>query len=150
MRCHSIAAALFASLLIVAGSARAEAAEEWTRISRAVVSQSKADASARRSMLELAAEAISQARGDGNGNGGNGSHAGASIERHDAAVAVAAFGVLERLAPEQREELESRLAVHFSRIPETDAKAEGAVLGRSIAARVLQQAKRAPGIHRGP
>ena len=138
MKRTSIVAALLASLLVGAGSARAEVADEWTRISRVIVSQSKADASARRAMLELAADAIAQARGYGNGDNGNGAHGGASIERRDAAVSVAAFVVLERLVPEQREELESRLALTFSRIPETDAKAEGAVLGRGIAARVLK------------
>lgn len=37
-----------------------------------------------------------------------------------------------------REELERRLAITFSRIPETDAKAEGAALGRVIAVELLR------------
>lgn len=132
----AIRAALLASLLIAA-SVRAEVAEEWTRISQAIVNHSKAEPAARQGMLDLAADAIARARGVGNGNGGNGSHAGAGTERRDAAIAVAAYVVLESLVPEQREELESRLAVTFSRIPETDAKAEGAAHGRRIAAQVL-------------
>ena len=134
----AIHAALLAGLLI-ATTVRAEVAEEWARISQAIVNQSRAEPAARQGMLDLAAEAIGRARsdGNGNGNGGNGSHAKASMERRDAAIAVAAFAVLESLVPEQRAELESRLAVTFSRIPETDAKAEGAALGRRIAARVL-------------
>lgn len=140
MKCTAIRSALLAILLIAAASARAEAGEEWTRIARDIVTQSKADATARQAMLERVSEAISQARGDGNGNGhgGNGTNGEANSERRDAAVSVAAFVVLERLVPAQREELESRLALAFSRIPETDAKAEGAALGRRIAAQVLR------------
>ena len=72
----------------------------------------------------------------GSGNGGDASRA--TGERRDAAAAVAAFAVLEALDPGQREYYESLLAVDLSRIPETAAKAEGAVSGRRIAEEMLK------------
>jgi hypothetical protein len=65
----------------------------------------------------------------------------AQRERGDAAVAVAAFAVLESLHPERREDLEARLALAFSYIPETPAKAEGAVLGRRAAGEAVAAAR---------
>ena len=59
------------------------------------------------------------------------------VEVSVAAVAIAAFVVLEQLYPDQREELESRLAISFSHVPEIDAKAEGAALGRKVASEML-------------
>lgn len=62
-----------------------------------------------------------------------------SADRIAAAIAVAAFVALEHIAPDQREELESRLAVTFSRIPENDGKAEGAAIGRRATLEILAE-----------
>jgi hypothetical protein len=57
-------------------------------------------------------------------------------------VAVAAFAVLEHLYPDQRDSLEAQLAVSFSHIPETAAKAEGAAIGRTLANEILAAERR--------
>jgi len=79
---------------------------------------------------EAVAAAAAQAR---NGNFGGKEVSGAAAQRRDAAVAVAAVAVLQHLYRDQRESLETRLAVSFSRSPETAAKVEGAAIGRRVA-----------------
>jgi hypothetical protein len=124
-------------------AARADVAEQWMSIARETIRASPRPAAVAQANLASVRDALDAVARSGNGhtNGnGNGHSDGlskAASERKDAGVAVAAFAVLESLYPEQREELESRLAVTFSRIPETDAKAEGAVLGRRIAGEIL-------------
>lgn len=81
-------------------------------------------------MREAVAAAAAQAR---NGNFGGKEVSGAAAQRRDAAVAVAAVAVLQHLYRDQRESLETRLAVSFSRSPETAAKVEGAAIGRRVA-----------------
>ena len=139
-----IAARLLAvTLLLAAGHARADVAAEWNGIARQAAIIAGLDPSATRALEARVREAIAKARHVGNGgddgypvNGGNGHEVGRSgsdSQRSDAAMSVAAFVVLERLLPAQREDLEARLALTFSRIPETDAKAEGAAMGRKLA-----------------
>ena len=52
---------------------------------------------------------------------------------------MAAFAVLEHLYPEFLPDLEVKLALSLERLPENDAKAEGLVIGRRIAADVLSR-----------
>lgn len=107
---------------------------EWMAIAASSAREAKqspeAAAISLRSAQEAAAAAAARAR---NGNIGGKEVSGAAAQRHDAAVAVAAFAVLQHLYPDQRESLETRLAVSFSRIPESAAKAEGAAIGRRVA-----------------
>lgn len=124
------------------GIAHADATTEWVSI--ASNSTLQAAAPALRMVREAASTAAAAAKSR---HDGATESADAAAERHDAAVAVAAFVVLEHLYPEQREDLEWRLAVSFSRIPESAAKADGAAIGRKVAldtlaARELAAAKR--------
>ena len=133
---------LAAFLFALAPVARAAAAERWTSIAHEALRDggNPPEVVVRRlaTVDHAVALALAGTRPAGNGNGdGHGGGDAAQAERRDAAVAVATFAVLEALQPEQREYLESRLAIEFSHIPETAAKAEGAALGRQIAARVL-------------
>ncbi len=135
--CHEVL--LAAALLVVVPGARADASEQW--ISIALETQRDAREAPDTADRQLAAvgQAIVAALA-GTLCSGSGKCCGAPAaqrERRDAAVAVAAFAVLDSLYPEQRETLETRLALAFSYIPETAAKAEGAALGRRIADEVL-------------
>jgi hypothetical protein len=129
----------FALLACACLGARADVMANWTSIAVDAARDARVSTATAERGLALVNEAMRAAAGvrDGNGNGnGNGSPAG--HERSDAAAAVAAFVVLESLYPDQRDDLEARLAVTFSRIPETDAKAEGAAAGRRIASELLR------------
>lgn len=130
---------LVAAVAIALG-ANASAADEtarWTTIASEAVREAKQDPAESVRSLAVVKQAMAAAGGGGNGNGhGNGggqSHA----EHRDAAVAVAAFAVLETLYPAQREHLETQLAIALSHIPETAAKAEGAALGRRLATEIV-------------
>jgi hypothetical protein len=127
----------FALLACACLGVRADVTAQWTSIAIDAARDARVSNAAAERGLALVNEAMRAAAGarDGNGNG-NGSSAG--HERSDAAAAVAAFAVLEALYPDQRDNLEARLAVTFSRIPETDAKAEGAAAGRRIASELLR------------
>jgi hypothetical protein len=128
---------LAAVLLAFLSGARADVGGQWITIAVETLHDSKA---ADRHFSTVG-QAIARVRADtascGHRKGSGESHSAAQRERCDAAVAVAAFAVLESLYPEQREHLEARLALAFSHIPETPAKAEGAVLGRRIADEIL-------------
>jgi hypothetical protein len=132
-----------AALLAFLSGARADVSEQWTSIALETLRDARAvpEAADRRlatvgqAIIRALAATAASANGNGNENGAGG--LAAQRQRRDAAVAVAAFAVLESLYPEQREQLETRLALAFSYIPETLAKAEGAALGRRIANEVL-------------
>jgi len=131
----------FALLACACLGARADVMAQWTSIAVDAARDARVSSAAAERGLALVNEAMRAAAGarDGNGNGnGNGNGSSAGHERSDAAAAVAAFAVLEALYPDQRDNLEARLAVTFSRIPETDAKAEGAAAGRRIASELLR------------
>ena len=126
--------ALLAAVL-ACGTAEADVSSEWKRLSGIEIERSAAGAE-REGHMRKVDEAIARARAAANGSLANATH-GTASEREDAAVAVAVFAVMEQLVPESCEELATRLAITFSRIPETDAKASGAALGRAVAAQVL-------------
>jgi len=136
---------LAAVLLAFLSGARADVSGQWITIAVETLHDAREAPEAADRRLTTVGQAIARALADtlscgyreGNGNGDS----VAQRERRDAAVAVAAFAVLESLYPEQREHLETRLALAFSYIPETPAKAEGAVLGRRIADEVLAAAR---------
>lgn len=131
-RLNALAAGI--ALALAALSARADVAAQWTSIATETVRQAlEAPAAAQRGLAAVR-EAMSAVRAGGNGNGSS----AADDQRRDSATAVAAFAVLEALYPAQREALEAQLAVTFSHIPETAAKAEGAALGRRIATDVVR------------
>ena len=122
-------------------SVRADVTVQWTSIAAETLRHAQEGAVAAERSLAAVRHAMTTARSseNGNGNGNGNGHGGSAAEsqRRDAAVAVAAFAVLETLYPAQREALETQLAVTFSHIPETAAKAEGAAQGRRIAKDVL-------------
>lgn len=134
-------AALLAALALafVTSAARADATARWTAIAADTARHAQADPVAAERVLAVVREAMATARSAGNGNGNGDGDPAAGTESRDAAVAVAAFAVLETLYPAQRENLEAELAITFSRIPETDAKAQGAAHGRRIAAELLRR-----------
>lgn len=120
-------------------TAQADVGHEWLQEARTAIAMSGEPPAARAEAMRRVEEAISGVRrtrgSNGNGNGGKGGTA--ADDREATAFAVAAFAVLEARVPDQREHLEARLAVTLSRIPETDAKAEGIAMGRAIAREVL-------------
>lgn len=129
---------LLVTFTLGCGVARADVADEWRHLAAKEIHEAYPAPAQRDAMLRKVDRAIDRARAATNGMAnGSGMPAGVN-ERKAAATAVAAFATLESLVPGSREELESRLAVTFSRIPETDAKAEGARLGRRIAAELLR------------
>jgi hypothetical protein len=115
---------------------------KWTSISESTVREAReAPAAAQRGLAAakdamLAARNASKESGNGHGNGNGGS--AANSQRHDAAIAVAAYAVLESLYPAQGETLASQLAISLSYIPETNAKAEGAALGRRVGTGIVR------------
>lgn len=114
------------------GIGHADVTTEWVSI--AASSTQQAAAPALRMVREAASAASATARSRRDGTAES---AEAAAGRHDAAVAVAAFVVLCHLYPEQREALEWQLAVSFSRIAESGAKADGAAIGRKVAEEML-------------
>lgn len=115
-------------------AAQADVTTEWVAIALSSTHDARQSARAAAPGLRTVHEAVSAAASAAkNRHSGRHEAPGAAAQRHDAAVAVAAFAILEHLYPEQREGLEWRLAVTFSRIPETAAKAEGAAIGRNVA-----------------
>lgn len=131
---------LLAGITIALASAavRADVTAQWTSIAAHTVRHAAEEPAKAERVLRAVREAVQAAAGrsaaNGSGNGGSATEA----QRRDAAVAVAAFAVLEILYPAHRESLEAQLAVTFSHIPESDAKAEGAALGRRIANDVVR------------
>lgn len=115
-------------------AAQADVTTEWVAIALSSTHDARQSAQAAapglRAVQEAASAAASAAK---DRHSGRNEAPRAAAERHDAAVAVAAFAILEHLYPEQRDGLEWHLAVTFSRIPETAAKAEGAAIGRKVA-----------------
>lgn len=134
---------LLATLAIALGStcANADVSARWSNIAAETSRDAhEAPAVAERNIAAVRkAMAAAGAAGNGNGNGNAGGKARA--ERRDAAVAVAAFAVLETLYPAQRESLEAQLAVTLSYVPETSAKAQGAAEGRRMAMEVMRTSK---------
>lgn len=130
----------FGSLALLAAvlacdTAEADVSSDWRRLAGIEIQRTAAGAK-REGLIGKVDEAIARARAAANASSANDSRGSAS-DREDAAVAVAVLAVVEYLVPESREELEARLAITFSRIPETDAKALGAAFGRAVAAEVL-------------
>lgn len=127
------------ALVITLGSlaARADVTTEWMAIAASSAQEARQSPQAAARSLRTVREAIAKAAAATR----NGSPT-AAAERHDAAVAVAAFAVLEHLYPDQRESLEARLAVSFSRIPENAAKADGAAIGRMVTNEMLVAGRR--------
>ena len=119
---------------------RADVTAKWSSIAADAVRAARENPASADRSLAAVRDAMAAARGSGNGNG-NGHVSAADSERRDAAQSVAAFAVLEALYPEQRENFEMELAIAFSRIPETAAKAEGAALGRRIAAETIRNGR---------
>lgn len=113
------------------GTVHADVTTEWVSIASNSTLQAAAPT------LRMVREAASTAAAAAKRRPDSVTESADAAERHDAAVAVAAFVVLERLFPEQREGLEWQLAVSFSRIPESAAKAEGAAIGRKVALEML-------------
>lgn len=136
-----LATALFAFL----SGARAEASGKWIGIAVETLHEARVVPETADRHLTLVSQAIARALADtlSCGEHGDNRHGDpvAQRERRDAAVAVAAFAVLESLYPERREDLEARLALAFSYIPETPAKAEGAALGRRVARQTVAAAR---------
>ena len=125
-RTPGLAALLLAPAFAFA--APADVAATWTALaSESLLAEGVPSAVAGRSM-QCITEAMASA-----GRSARGGEGDSAAQRHDAAVSTTAFAILERLVPGQREHLESRLAVTFSYLPETKAKAEGAALGRKTA-----------------
>ena len=83
-------------------------------------------------LVRDAMTAASQAYGR---NGGNGNGHGESLV--DAARAVAAYVVLERLYPDAQEGLEMELAASLASFPESQAKADALAAGRRAAESLL-------------
>jgi hypothetical protein len=129
------------ALILGSTAAQADVGTRWTAVAcNTVRSAQEAPAAAER-RLAAALEAISAAR-RGEGENGNGGSPKALSEHRDAAVAVAAFAVLESLYPDERESLEADLAVSMSFIAETQAKADGARLGRRLASEIVRGLRR--------
>lgn len=129
------------SLAVASLGAIADVTVQWTSIAADTIRDAKQPSAAAERSLGTVMEAIAAAKRSGNGSSNGNGGSAADSERRDAAVAVAAFAVLESLYPDQRESLDARLAVTFSYIPETDAKAEGAAMGRRIATELLRAAR---------
>ena len=128
--------ALLAAVL-ACGTAEADVSSDWRRLAGIEIQRTAAGAK-REGLIGKVDEAIARARATANANASSANDSrGSASDREDAAVAVAVLAVVEYLVPESREELEARLAITFSRIPETDAKALGAAFGRAVAAEVL-------------
>jgi len=135
------------ALAITLGSmaAHADVTTEWTAIAASSTQDEQSPQTAARNLGTVQkAVAAAAAAAKNRRNGGNESSS-AAANRHDAAVAVAAFAVLERLYPDQRESLEVRLAVSFSHIPENAAKADGAAIGQEVANELLTAEELATG-----
>jgi hypothetical protein len=134
-----------AALLAFLSAARADVSGQWISIAVETLRDAREAPETADRRLATVGQAIARALAGtpscGNDNGDGQGDPAAQRERRDAAVAVAAFAVLESLYPAQREHLETRLALAFSYIPETPAKAEGAALGRRIANEVLAAAR---------
>jgi hypothetical protein len=126
-------------LAITLGSlaARADVTAEWAAIAASSAQEARQSPQAAARSLRTVQEAIAKAAA-----AARNASPGAAAERHDAAVAVAAFAVLEHLYPDQRESLEARLAISFSRIPENAAKADGAAIGRLVTNEMLVAGRR--------
>lgn len=128
------------ALLIAVGSisAQADVTDEWTAIAANLAQEARQSpqtaADNLRAMQEAVAAAAAAAK---NAHNVRNESPRVAAERHDAAVMIAAFAVLEHLYPNQREGLEASLAVSFSHIPESAAKADGAAIGRMVANAML-------------
>ena len=138
-RTQTLVAAL--AFALASATAQADMKGDWIAVAYAATARSEAGAaqSARGASLVLQAiERASDTTSGGNGGTrpGNDS-AGDWTQRRDASVAMATFAVLEHLYPEALADLEVKLALSLERLPENDAKAEGLVIGRRIAAEVL-------------
>ena len=128
--------ALIAALAFALASAtsHADMKGDWIAVAYAATARSEAGAS-------LVLQAIERASGATAGSNGGARResdsAGDWTQRRDASVAMATFAVLEHLYPEAQADLEVKLALSLEQLPENDAKAEGLVIGRRIAAEVL-------------
>lgn len=127
-----------ATALILGGTAaQADVGTRWTAVACNTVRSAQEAPAAAEQRLGAALEAIAAARRGERANGTGGDPKAAS-EHRDAAIAVAAFAVLESLYPDERESLEAELAVSMSFIAETQAKADGAQLGRRLANEIVR------------
>lgn len=131
---------LIAALALALSSAAAQAdmTGNWTAVARLAIhtagepaAQSARGAQLVQEAMRRADQAARSANGSGNSAGGE------STQRREAAVAIAAYAILEHLYPEQQIDLEVKLAVSLADLPENAAKAEGFVIGRRSAAEIL-------------
>jgi len=135
--------ALIAALAFALASAtsHADMKGDWIAVAYAAAARYEAGASQSARGASLVLQAIERASGATAGSNGGARResdsAGDWTQRRDASVAMATFAVLEHLYPEAQADLEVKLALSLEQLPENDAKAEGLVIGRRIAAEVL-------------
>ena len=139
LRTRALGAAL--ALALASATAQADMKDDWIAVAHAATAKSEAGASQTARGASLVLQAIERAsHTTSGGNGGTrpeNDSAGDWTQRRDASVAMATFAVLEHLYPEAQADLEVKLALSLEGLPENDAKAEGLVIGRRIAAEVL-------------
>lgn len=139
LRTRALGAAL--ALTLASATAQADMKGDWIAVAYAAAAKSEAGAPQAARGASLVLQAIERAsHTTSGGNGGTrpkNDSAGDWTQRRDASVAMATFAVLEYLYPEAQADLEVKLALSLERLPENDAKAEGLVIGRRIAAEVL-------------
>jgi len=126
------------ALALSCAVAQADMTGNWTAVARLTIHTAGEPAAQSARGAQLVQEAMlraDQAARSANGTGN--SARGESTQRREAAVAIAAYAVLEHLYPEQQVDLEVKLAVALADLPENAAKAEGLVIGRRSAAEVL-------------
>lgn len=128
------------ALALSCAAAQADMTHHWTALARLAIdtageptAQSARGAQLVHEAMRRADQAARSANGSGNNAGGN------STQRREAAVAIAAYAILEQLYPEQQIDLEAKLAVSLADLPENAAKAEGLVIGRRAATEVLSR-----------
>ncbi len=135
--------ALFAALAfaLASSTAHADMKGEWIAVAYAATARAEAETPQSARGASLVLQAIERASSATTGANGaarrENDPAGDWTQRRDASVAMATFAVLEHLYPEAQADLEVKLALSLERLPENDAKAEGLVIGRRIAAEVL-------------
>ena len=133
-----VAALAFA---LASATAHADMKGDWIAVAYAATTKSEEGAAKMARGASLVLQAIERASDVTSGGGGGArpenDATGDWAQRRDASVAMATFAVLEHLYPEAQADLEVKLAWSLERLPESDAKAEGLVIGRRIAAEVL-------------
>jgi hypothetical protein len=119
-----------AAALLLLSPWRAEAQPiDWIERARAACSLAGDPPTSCERGISLIRQAMGAARGASSGTNGS----GGNVALLAAAEAVAAYVVLERLYPDQRADLEARLAVALADIEESQAKADALARGRRAA-----------------